>query len=196
MRAEEVSLAKWNKLQENMRRAHQLQIEKEAKIRQVIFVQTKIIYEITNSSLIRVNEEKILFYQYLLFFQEWEEEQIKIKKAEERLKQIEEENKKQQQQFMEKLEQFLSGDTREPPQELLTLRETKPGMEACPFFYKTACCRFADQCSRNHQYPGIAKVRMIPSKILITLCIHLVIHWLISKHNKSCQRAQADWVLY
>ncbi|XP_011568933.3 U2 small nuclear ribonucleoprotein auxiliary factor 35 kDa subunit-related protein 2 [Plutella xylostella] len=122
MRAEEVSLAKWNKLQENMRRAHQLQIEKEAKIRQ-----------------------------------EWEEEQIKIKKAEERLKQIEEENKKQQQQFMEKLEQFLSGDTREPPQELLTLRETKPGMEACPFFYKTACCRFADQCSRNHQYPGIAK---------------------------------------
>lgn len=59
---------------------------------------------------------------------------------------------------MEKLEDFLSGDSYEPPQELLVTLETKSNMEPCPFFEKTACCRFGDGCSRNHKYPGISKV--------------------------------------
>lgn len=71
---------------------------------------------------------------------------------------MEEETKKRQALFMEKLEQFLSGDVYEPPVELLTFRETRPDKEQCPFFSKTACCRFGDDCSRNHIYPGITKV--------------------------------------
>ncbi|XP_073941641.1 uncharacterized protein [Choristoneura fumiferana] len=83
----------------------------------------------------------------------------KLKEEEEkRLKEIEEENKCKHQAFMEKLEQFLSGDSNEPPPELLVSSETKPNHELCPFFYKTGCCRFGNQCSRNHQFPGISKV--------------------------------------
>lgn len=59
---------------------------------------------------------------------------------------------------MENLDKFLSGDSDDPPLELKVVRETRPNAEICPFFYKTACCRFGDQCSRNHQYPGISKV--------------------------------------
>lgn len=59
---------------------------------------------------------------------------------------------------MTSLEKFLVGDSSEPPQELLIYHETRPNTELCPFFIKTACCRFGDQCSRNHQYPGISKV--------------------------------------
>lgn len=76
---------------------------------------------------------------------------------------MQEENKTRQKMFMDKLELFLSGNANEPPEELLISRETKSNMELCPFFQKTACCRFGDVCSRNHQYPGISKVSFVIS---------------------------------
>lgn len=96
-----------------------------------------------------------------MFTQEWEEEQKKIKEAKERLKLIEEEKFKQHQMFLVKLNQYLTGDSKQPPEELLVFRNTKPESETCPFFSKTGCCRFGDQCSRNHRYPGISKVRIL-----------------------------------
>ncbi|XP_075992137.1 U2 small nuclear ribonucleoprotein auxiliary factor 35 kDa subunit-related protein 2-like isoform X2 [Anticarsia gemmatalis] len=89
---------------------------------------------------------------------EWELEQQKKKIDEEKIKAAQEELKKKQEIFMENLDKFLSGDADEPPSELKVIRETRPSAELCPFFFKTACCRFGDQCSRNHQYPGISKV--------------------------------------
>ncbi|CAH2066514.1 unnamed protein product, partial [Iphiclides podalirius] len=89
---------------------------------------------------------------------EWELEQKKRQEEAQRLKEIEEENIRRQKIFMENLENFLNGDSENPPPELLVVRETKPKMELCPFFAKTACCRFGDQCSRNHRYPAISKV--------------------------------------
>lgn len=62
---------------------------------------------------------------------------------------------------MKKLEEFVSGDSTDPPSELLISRETKPHAEICPFFVKTACCRYGDTCSRSHQHPGISKVFVI-----------------------------------
>ena len=59
---------------------------------------------------------------------------------------------------MSNLENFLNGDSVEPPKELQILYESKPGHITCPFFTKTACCRFGDECSRNHIYPGVTKV--------------------------------------
>ncbi|XP_068621316.1 U2 small nuclear ribonucleoprotein auxiliary factor 35 kDa subunit-related protein 2 isoform X2 [Battus philenor] len=90
--------------------------------------------------------------------QEWELERKQRQAEAQRLKEIEEENKRKQKQFMKNLEQFLKGDSDDPPEELLVLRESRPKASLCPFFLKTACCRFGDQCSRNHQYPGISKV--------------------------------------
>lgn len=85
-------------------------------------------------------------------------EQEKLKKEAEHLKAIEEENKLRHEKFMKNLEEFLSGNATEPPAELVVLKETRPNTEPCPFFTKTACCRFGDLCSRNHQYPGISRV--------------------------------------
>lgn len=74
------------------------------------------------------------------------------------MQKIEEERKQKQQEFENNLEKFLNGGAVDPPQELQQIRETKPTMESCPFFSKTGCCRFGDQCSRNHCYPSISKV--------------------------------------
>ncbi|XP_022128083.2 U2 small nuclear ribonucleoprotein auxiliary factor 35 kDa subunit-related protein 2 [Pieris rapae] len=111
----------------------------------------------------RIQEEKekqnqIQLENELKIKQELELEKQRKAKEAERLKEIEEENKKRQEQFMSNLEKFLSGDCSDPPQELLIYHETRPNTELCPFFIKTACCRFGDQCSRNHQYPGISKI--------------------------------------
>lgn len=94
---------------------------------------------------------------------EWENEQKRIKETKEKLKQMEEEQRVRQELFMEKLQQFLCGDAEQAPPELMIVRETKPDMGLCPFFVKTACCRFGDACSRNHQYPGISKVLLAPN---------------------------------
>ncbi|KOB74689.1 U2 small nuclear ribonucleoprotein auxiliary factor 35 kDa subunit-related protein 1, partial [Operophtera brumata] len=91
-------------------------------------------------------------------WQEWEMEQKKKKAEEERMKAIEEENRLKQETFMKNLEEFISGDSTDPPRELLISRETRPHAAICPFFSKTGCCRFGDQCSRNHQHPGISKI--------------------------------------
>ncbi|CAB3249868.1 unnamed protein product [Arctia plantaginis] len=89
---------------------------------------------------------------------EFELEQKNKKIEEERLKEVQRKHKKKQAIFMHNLDKFLSGDADEPPSELRVIHETRPNAELCPFFFKTACCRFGDQCSRNHQYPGISKV--------------------------------------
>ncbi|XP_022821130.1 U2 small nuclear ribonucleoprotein auxiliary factor 35 kDa subunit-related protein 2 [Spodoptera litura] len=89
---------------------------------------------------------------------EYELEQERKKKEEERIKAAEEEQKRKHKMFMDHLDKFLSGDSVEPPPELKVVRETRSDAELCPFFTKTSCCRFGDQCSRNHQYPGISRV--------------------------------------
>ncbi|XP_053600138.1 U2 small nuclear ribonucleoprotein auxiliary factor 35 kDa subunit-related protein 2 [Plodia interpunctella] len=89
---------------------------------------------------------------------EFELEQKRKKEQEEHLKKIEEENKKKQEIFMKHLQDFLLGDSTKPPVELLVCSETRPNTEMCPFFLKTACCRFGDHCSRNHKYPGVSSI--------------------------------------
>nr|XP_021189250.2 U2 small nuclear ribonucleoprotein auxiliary factor 35 kDa subunit-related protein 2 [Helicoverpa armigera] len=89
---------------------------------------------------------------------EWELEQKQKQIEEERIAAAKEELKRKQDIFMNNLDKFLSGDSDEPPAELKVMHETRPDAALCPFFSKTACCRFGDQCSRNHQYPGISKV--------------------------------------
>lgn len=89
---------------------------------------------------------------------EWELEQKRKLIEEERIKAAQAELKRKKEIFMENLDKFLSGNAVEPPSELKVVYETRPNTELCPFFFKTACCRFGDQCSRNHQYPAISKV--------------------------------------
>lgn len=92
---------------------------------------------------------------------EWEQEQGRIKQIEEKIKKSEEEQRLKYEQFIEKLEEYLSGNG-EVPDELLKGSETNPDAVVCPFFFKTAACRFGDSCSRNHKSPGISKVLLAP----------------------------------
>lgn len=113
--------------------------------------------------------------------QEWELEQKKRKLEEERLKAAQEELIRKQEMFMENLDMFLSGDAVDPPPELKVIHETKPDAELCPFFAKTACCRFGDECSRNHKYPGISKVYPFHRTYLLKTNTQDVptMHWLV-----------------
>ncbi|XP_038209845.1 U2 small nuclear ribonucleoprotein auxiliary factor 35 kDa subunit-related protein 2 [Zerene cesonia] len=92
----------------------------------------------------------------IMLQKERELEKQRKAKEEEMLKEIEEKHRLKQEMFIKSLEKFLAGDSSVPPVELLIYRESRPNLELCPFFFKTACCRFADECSRNHQYPGIS----------------------------------------
>lgn len=119
-------------------------------------------------------------------------EQERKKKEEERIKAAEEEQKRKHKMFMDHLDKFLSGDSVEPPPELKVVRETRPEAENCPFFTKTSCCRFGDQCSRNHQYPGISRVLISFYKIYCDICLSQMIsfdhhscHRLLSTSNKN-----------
>ncbi|XP_045458943.1 U2 small nuclear ribonucleoprotein auxiliary factor 35 kDa subunit-related protein 2 [Melitaea cinxia] len=123
LKAEQVALEQWKKIQLQKELLHREKLQQQAKLKL-----------------------------------EWETEEEKRKSEVERLKEIEEENRKRQEVFMDNLNKFLNGDLVEPPKELLILYETKPNSAPCPFFTKTACCRFGDECSRNHKYPGISKV--------------------------------------
>ncbi|KAL4715203.1 hypothetical protein ACJJTC_012250 [Scirpophaga incertulas] len=107
-------------------------------------------------------QKKKLFQEYVeqeaKLKMEWEMEQKRKEEEQEKLKRMEEQEKERHTMFMCKLKDFLSGDSIDPPPELQINRETRPHMEICPFFSKTACCRFGDLCSRNHIYPGVSKV--------------------------------------
>ncbi|XP_026487464.2 U2 small nuclear ribonucleoprotein auxiliary factor 35 kDa subunit-related protein 2 [Vanessa tameamea] len=150
----------WCKEQEALELLEAEQIEKSNKIENDKWVQAEQValeewkkIQIKNDSLL----QKKLQQQAKLKL-EWELEKQKREREAERLKEIEEENRKRQEIFMNNLEKFLNGDLMEPPKELLILYESKPNCEPCPFFTKTACCRFGDECSRNHKYPGISKI--------------------------------------
>ncbi|PZC78852.1 hypothetical protein B5X24_HaOG217179 [Helicoverpa armigera] len=73
---------------------------------------------------------------------EWELEQKQKQIEEERIAAAKEELKRKQDIFMNNLDKFLSGDSDEPPAELKVMHETRPDAALCPFFSKTACCRF------------------------------------------------------
>ncbi|KAJ0181752.1 hypothetical protein K1T71_002474 [Dendrolimus kikuchii] len=111
----------------------------------------------------KLQQRKVLMLQQRLEQEaklklEWEMEQKKKEEEKLKLQQIEQERKLKRQEFEDNLESFVNGGATEPPKELQEVRETRPTMEPCPFFSKTASCRFGDQCSRNHRYPSISKV--------------------------------------
>jgi U2 small nuclear ribonucleoprotein auxiliary factor 35 kDa subunit-related protein len=68
-----------------------------------------------------------------------------------------EQEQKQIKLLLHKLNDYVAG-IGEIPEEMTVTAQTNPGRDICPFFVKTASCRFGDRCSRNHSRPGVSKV--------------------------------------
>lgn len=99
----------------------------------------------------------ILLIFYINFFKEWEEQQKKIKEEQELKAKNLKEREEKYEMFMQKIEHYITNGG-EIPDELKVSKDTNPLKPPCPFFAKIGSCRFGNNCSRNHQSPGISKV--------------------------------------
>ncbi|CAG7718394.1 unnamed protein product [Allacma fusca] len=95
---------------------------------------------------------------------EWDE--LQAKQEEYRMemeKKNAEKRERQEQEFNEFLD-FLSGDIETPPVPYLIPDDPNFGEKAvCPFFARTATCRFGTQCTRLHPKPALSQVLLIPN---------------------------------
>ncbi|XP_063934696.1 U2 small nuclear ribonucleoprotein auxiliary factor 35 kDa subunit-related protein 2-like [Zophobas morio] len=105
-------------------------------------------------------EERIR--QNLLIKLEWEREQQRLKKIKEAKEREREENERKQQLLEQEIENFIAhgGSTPEHLKQIIQMNPNKP---TCPFFQKTAACRFRDSCSRNHIKPCVSRILLIPN---------------------------------
>lgn len=61
---------------------------------------------------------------------------------------------------MQKIDEYINGRG-SLPIELTGTNDTNPGRPVCPFFAKTATCRFGDNCSRNHGRPQVSSILLV-----------------------------------
>ena len=98
--------------------------------------------------------------QNTLIREEWEKEQLRLKRIEDdKLKNIEQ-KQRQEVILMKQIDDFVNNGG-EIPENLQNIMETNPNKPICQFFKKTNACRFGDICSRNHQRPGVSTVLLI-----------------------------------
>ncbi|XP_078041400.1 uncharacterized protein LOC144472312 [Augochlora pura] len=93
--------------------------------------------------------------------EEFEAKQEAIRKKQEEEKQKREEDIKKREQLVKEIDDYIDNGIKTPE----TLREvidSQPGKELCPFFTKTAACRYGDTCSRNHRRVCLSKVILVP----------------------------------
>nr|XP_033330184.1 U2 small nuclear ribonucleoprotein auxiliary factor 35 kDa subunit-related protein 2 [Megalopta genalis] len=93
--------------------------------------------------------------------EEFEAKQEAIRKKHEEEKQKREEDIKKREQLVKEIDDYIDNGIKTPE----TLREvidSQPGKELCPFFTKTAACRYGDTCSRNHRRVCLSKVILVP----------------------------------
>ncbi|CAH1369351.1 unnamed protein product [Tenebrio molitor] len=100
--------------------------------------------------------------QNMLIKLEWEKEQKRLKEIKEKKEREKEENERKQLLLQQEIENFIAhgGAT---PEYLKVNIEMNPNKPICPFFQKTAACRFRDLCSRNHIKPGVSRILLIPN---------------------------------
>ncbi|XP_024947015.1 U2 small nuclear ribonucleoprotein auxiliary factor 35 kDa subunit-related protein 1 isoform X3 [Cephus cinctus] len=90
---------------------------------------------------------------------EAKQEAIRLKKEQE--KRLQEEEIKRHEELQRQIDDYIDNGTK-TPEALRAVTESQPGKELCPFFTKTAACRYGDTCSRNHRRVCLSKVILIP----------------------------------
>ncbi|GFO11513.1 U2 small nuclear ribonucleoprotein auxiliary factor 35 kda subunit-related protein 1-like [Plakobranchus ocellatus] len=93
--------------------------------------------------------------------EEWAERELKEKEEQEAKEKKEAERKEKQKKL---LEEATAHENKEPwhnPIGPVQYSQEKK-VEVCPFFKKTAACRFGEECSRHHEYPESSTTILIP----------------------------------
>lgn len=96
-----------------------------------------------------------------LIQEEFEAEQKRIKQKAFEKRCLIEEEKLRHADLERRIQAYIDGCGEIPP-ELFEVAETNPGKEPCPFFEKSATCRFGNKCMRNHRKQKISKMLFIP----------------------------------
>ncbi|XP_017784324.1 PREDICTED: U2 small nuclear ribonucleoprotein auxiliary factor 35 kDa subunit-related protein 2 [Nicrophorus vespilloides] len=89
--------------------------------------------------------------------EEWERDQQKLRELKEEKDRFEEEKRLKFERLQESIEEFINSEA-EMPEELNEVLQSNPMKPVCPFFKKTAACRFSDNCSRNHIRPTVSNI--------------------------------------
>nr|XP_031840438.1 U2 small nuclear ribonucleoprotein auxiliary factor 35 kDa subunit-related protein 1 isoform X2 [Nomia melanderi] len=93
--------------------------------------------------------------------EEFEAKQEVIRKKQEEEKQKREEDIKKREELLKEIDDYIDNGI-ETPEAMREVVDSQPGKELCPFFTKTAACRYGDTCSRNHRRVCLSKVILIP----------------------------------
>ncbi|XP_076286897.1 uncharacterized protein LOC143212222 isoform X2 [Lasioglossum baleicum] len=93
--------------------------------------------------------------------EEFETKQEAIRKKQEEEKRKREEDIKKQEQVVKEIDDYIDNGIK-TPEVLREMIDSQPGKELCPFFSKTAACRYGDTCSRNHRRVCLSKVILVP----------------------------------
>ncbi|XP_034947608.1 U2 small nuclear ribonucleoprotein auxiliary factor 35 kDa subunit-related protein 2 [Chelonus insularis] len=92
---------------------------------------------------------------------EFEAKQEAVRKKNEELKLKQEEELRRQEQIQREIDDYIDNGAK-TPEALQVVIDSQPGKEICPFFSKTAACKYGDSCSRNHRRSALTKIIIIP----------------------------------
>lgn len=104
---------------------------------------------------------QIQLEQEMKIRQEFEAKQETIRKKQEEEKRKREEDIKKREQLLKDIDDYIDNGIK-TPEPLREVIDSQPGKELCPFFTKTAACRYGDTCSRNHRRVCLSKVILVP----------------------------------
>ncbi|KAK0082424.1 hypothetical protein PV325_010411 [Microctonus aethiopoides] len=96
-----------------------------------------------------------------LIRKEFEKKQEELKRKREEWQRLKDEELKRQENIEREINEYID-DGAKTPEILRVITDSQPGKELCPFFSKTATCRYGDTCSRNHRRNALSKIIIIP----------------------------------
>ncbi|XP_011314276.1 U2 small nuclear ribonucleoprotein auxiliary factor 35 kDa subunit-related protein 1 [Fopius arisanus] len=92
---------------------------------------------------------------------EFEAKQQIVNKKKQEAKNREDEELKQREKLKNEIDGYIDSRAK-TPEFLREVIDSKPGKELCPFFTKTAACKYGESCSRNHRRLALGKILVIP----------------------------------
>ncbi|XP_063983837.1 centrosomin-like isoform X3 [Diachasmimorpha longicaudata] len=100
-------------------------------------------------------------HQEEILRKDFEAKQQLLNKQKEEAQSRQEEELKRQEDLRNAIDSYIDEGAK-TPESLRAVMDSKPGKELCPFFAKTAACKYGDSCSRNHRRLALGKFLIIP----------------------------------
>jgi hypothetical protein len=166
LREEQLAQERWRKQQKRLERLKAERAKQE--------VRFSVFYALSSTVCYRTFFNAPILSRQMVIKEEWEREQQKLREEAEAREREEKRREREQvteksvylyysakkcvinnmrcslaqAELLERIEQYVTGESDRLPSSARTVTETQPGFEECPFFSKVAACRFRDDCSR------------------------------------------------